>query len=80
MGLQARLTRRELERPFFYPLLKVFVALLQRFLGVPAFINFFDYSQGIQYAPIGAADRTNIESYPDRITGFPYETSLQLNV
>ena len=75
MGLQARLTRRELKRPFFYPLLKVFVALLQRFLGVPAFINFFDYGRGMEYASIMAAERTNIKSYPNRITGFPYESS-----
>jgi hypothetical protein len=80
MGLQARLACRELERPFFYPLLKMFVDLLQRFLGVPAFINFFDYCQGMEYASIMAAERTNIKSYQNRITGFPYETCLQLTV
>src|SRR5215472_4696641 len=80
MGLQARLACRELERPFLYPLLKMFVDLLQRFLGVPTFADFFDYGQGIEHAPIMAADRTNIEFYRDRITGFPYKTPLQLNV
>src|SRR5438105_13941958 len=49
-------------------------------LRVPAFIDFFDYAQGIEYAPIMTADRTNIEPYPNSITGLPYETSLQLNV
>ena len=80
MGLQAGLACRELERPFFYPLLKMFVDLLQRFLDVPAFINFLDYGQGMEYVSIMAANRTNVESYPNRITGFLYETSLQLKV
>jgi hypothetical protein len=34
----------------------------------------------MDYASITAANRTNIESYPNRITGFPYESSLQLKV
>ena len=71
MGLQARLACREPERPFLYPLLKMFVDLLQRFLGVPAFVDFFDYAQGIEYAAITTAHRTDIESEPNRITGFP---------
>ena len=61
------------KRPFLYPLLKMLIDLLQRFLRVPAFIDFFDYAEGIEYAPIMTAERTNIEPYPNSITGFPYE-------
>src|ERR1700739_97554 len=80
MGLQACLACSELEFPFLYPLLKMFIDLLQRFLSVAAFIDFFDYAQGIEYAPIMTADRTNIEPYPNSITGFSYEASLRLEV
>ena len=80
MGLQARLACSELERPFLYPLLKMLIDLMQRLLRVPAFVDFFDYAQGIEYTPIVTAKRTNIEPYPNSITGFPYETSLQLKV
>src|SRR5260370_1564623 len=80
MGLQARLACSEPERPFLYPLLKMLIDLLQRLLRVPAFIDFFDYAQTIEYAPIRTADRTSIEPYPNTITGFAYETSLQLKL
>src|SRR5438045_1375739 len=80
MVLQARLACSEPERPFLYPLLKMLIDLMQRLLRVPAFVNLFDYPQNIEYAPIMAADRTSIEPYPNSITGFPYETSLQLKV
>ena len=87
MGLQARLACSELERPFLYPLLKMLIDLMQRLLRVPAFVDFFrlcpdysDYAQTIEYAPIRTADRTSIEPYPNSITGFAYETSLQLKV
>src|ERR1700747_1846986 len=81
MGLQARLACSELERPFLDPLLKMLIDLLQRFLSVPAFIDFFDYAQGMESAPLlMTADRINIEPYPNSITGFSYEASLQLEV
>ena len=46
-------------------------------------LNFTAYTNRamvVHYASIMAANRTNIEPCPDRITGFPYESSLQLKV
>ena len=77
VGLQACLACGELERPFFYPLLKMFVRLAAALPRRAAFIDFFDDAQGMEDAP--SWPRTGqIEFYPDRFTGFPYESFLQL--
>ena len=71
VGLQARLARGELSRPFLDPLLEHFVRLLQRFLGPSAFLDTFDDTKCVEYPALLVAHRADVDAHPDGVTGSP---------